>query len=80
MRKATSLILQIAMVMGAICYRLNEARAYLSGAQEEANAKVTRALELLKEARAALGGEEALKTLQSLSISATSRRAFRDQN
>jgi hypothetical protein len=80
MRKATSLILQIAMVMGAICYRLNEARAYLSDAQEEQSAKVTRALDLLKEARAAMGGEEALKTLQSLSISGTSRRAFPDQN
>ena len=80
MREVTSLILQIAMVMGAICYRFNEAGAYLSGAQEEASAKVTRALEMLKEARAAMGGEEALKTLQSLSISATSRRAFQDQN
>ena len=80
MRKATSLILQIAMVMGAVCYRLNEAVAYLSGAQEERSAKVTRALDLLKEARAAMGGEEALKALQSLSISGTSRRVFQDQN
>jgi hypothetical protein len=80
MRKATSLILQIAMVMGAICYRLNEARGYLSGAQEEASAKVTRALELLKEAREAAGGEGALKTLQSLSIEGTSRRTFQDKN
>lgn len=80
MRKVTSLILQIAMVMGAICYRLNEAAAYLSGAQEEQSAKVTRALDLLKEARAAMGGEETLKTLQSLSISGTSRRVFQDKN
>jgi hypothetical protein len=80
MRKTISLILQISMVMGAVCYRLNEARAGLSSAQEEASAKVTRALELLKEARAAMGGEEALKTLESLSISGTSRRAFQDKN
>ncbi|MGB7925387.1 MAG: hypothetical protein WCF57_19260 [Pyrinomonadaceae bacterium] len=80
MRKATSLILQIAMVMGAVCYRLNEARGYLSVAQQEASAKVTRALELLKEARTAMGGEGALKTLQSLSIDGTSRRAFEDKN
>jgi hypothetical protein len=80
MRKATSFILQIAMVMGAICYRLNDARGYLSDAQEEAGAKVTRALELLAEARAAMGGEAALKSIQSLSINGTSRRAFQDKN
>lgn len=68
------------MVTGAICYRLNEARGYLPGAQEEASAKVTRALELLKEARAAMGGDGALKTLQSLSIYGASRRAFEDKN
>ena len=68
------------MVMGALCYRLKEVRADLSATQEQASANVTRALELLKQARAAMGGEEALKTLESLSISGTARRTFQDQN
>ncbi|HEX8650566.1 MAG TPA: hypothetical protein VF708_06975 [Pyrinomonadaceae bacterium] len=80
MQKVTSLILQIAMVMGAIYYRVTEVRADLSAAQQEANANVTRALDLLKQARLAMGGEDALKALQSLSISATARRTFQDQN
>ena len=81
MQKVTSLILQIAMVMGAIYYRVNEARAIdMPGTQEQASANVSRALELLKEARTAMGGEDVLKTLQSLSISGTSRRTFQDQN
>lgn len=80
MQKVTSLILQIAMVTGAIYYRLNEVRADLSAAQEQANANVTRALDLLRQAREAMGGEDALKSLQSLSISGTTRRTFQDQN
>ena len=80
MQKVTSLILQIAMVTGALYYRLNVARANLSGAQEQSSANVTRALELLKQARTALGGEDALKSLESLSISGTARRTFQDQN
>ena len=80
MQKVTSLILQIAMVMGAIYYRVTEVRADLSAAQQEANANVTRALDLLKQARLAMGGEDALKALQSLSISGTARRTFQDQN
>src|SRR3982751_5829486 len=80
MQKVTSLILQIAMVTGAIYYRLNEVRADLSAAQEQANANVTHALDLLRQAREAMGGEDALKSLQSLSISSTTRRTFQDQN
>lgn len=81
MQKVTSLILQIAMVMGAIYYRINEARAIdTPGAQEQASANGTRALELIKQARTVMGGEDALKTLQSLAISGTSRRTFQDQN
>jgi hypothetical protein len=80
MHKVTSLILQIAMVVGAVYYRVQVVRADLTGAQEEASANVARALELLKQARAAMGGEEALKSLQSLSISGAARRTFQDQN
>lgn len=81
MHKVTSLILQIAMVMGAIYYRVSEARAIdMPGAQEQASASGTRALDLLKQARTAMGGDDMLKTLQSLSISGTSRRSFEDQN
>ena len=80
MQKVSSLVLQIAMVMGAIYYRVTEVRADLSAAQQEANANVTRALDLLKQARLAMGGEDALKALQSLSISGTARRTFQDQN
>ena len=73
-------MLQIAMVMGAVYYRVKEVRADLSAAQQEADANATRALDLLKQAREAMGGEEALKSLQSLSIAGTARRTFQDQN
>src|SRR5918912_1888737 len=80
MQKVTALMLQIVMVMGAAYYRVKEVRADLSAAQQEADANATRALDLLKQAREAMGGEEALKSLQSLSIAGTARRTFQDQN
>lgn len=80
MPKVMSFILQIAMVMGAVCYRINEVSADLKTAQQEASANVTRALDLIGQARSAMGGEDALKSLQSLSISGTARRTFQDQN
>jgi hypothetical protein len=80
MQKVTSLILQIALVIGAVYYRVQEIRADLSVAQQEANANMARALDLLKQAREAMGGEDALKSLQSLSITGTAKRTFQDQN
>ena len=52
MPKVISFILQIAMVMGAICYRIKEVSADLKTAQQEAKENVTRALDLLSQARA----------------------------
>ncbi len=79
MHKVTSFILQLAMVSGAIYFRVNTTRAEVLKTQEQVSANVARALELINQARAAMGGEDALHAIQSLSVSGKSHRSFQDK-